>query len=151
MHVSFQKTPENSDNNSIEFFRRKNRFKQIKFSIYIMILQLVFFVIFLRLGVYSIRADASIEENSVSLALWGGAGRTEAGQLVKNITLIVRKTTFRSISDNPLNKIFILKGSFNCGIRGKIMSSDASPKSWNRGTSPPLDPYWTWSSMVPSL
>ena len=79
----------NSEHSSMEEFRRTNRFKLVKFSIYLASFQFALMILFLRFGVYAVRADASLAENGISAALGGGAGRSEAGQLMQSWTLQV--------------------------------------------------------------
>lgn len=90
MHVTFEERLFGEESPNIEEFRQKNRFKQVKFAIFLGALQLALLCLFVRFTSYALKADASVAENGISVALGGGAGRTETGQLVKNITLQVR-------------------------------------------------------------
>ncbi len=87
MRISFG--PTTRDSPSVEEFRRTNRFKLVKFAIYLVAVQATFLILFLRFGAYSIRADASLAENGISAALGGGAGRNENGHLQKTWTMQV--------------------------------------------------------------
>jgi hypothetical protein len=66
---------------STEELRRTNHFK---LAIYLAAFQLALMIVLLRFGAYSVWADASNEENGISAEFGGGAGRSEAGQLMKN-------------------------------------------------------------------
>lgn len=91
MNVSFapsSREAEYSQNSSMDEFRRRNKFKQVKFAIYLIAFEMILLCAFLRLSHYSFTADASMPENGVSVALGGGGGRAEASQLLKNFTLL---------------------------------------------------------------
>ena len=90
MHVTFDERPSGEELPNVEEFRQKNCFKQVKFSIFLGAFQLALLCLFVRFTSYALKADASVAENGISVALGGGAGRAEAGQLIKNITLQVR-------------------------------------------------------------
>ncbi|XP_059091344.1 ammonium transporter Rh type B-like [Tigriopus californicus] len=91
MNVSFaisSREAEYSQNLSMEEFRRRNKFKQVKFAIYLIAFEMILLCVFLRLARYSFTADASMPENGVSVALGGGGGRAEVSQLLKNLTFL---------------------------------------------------------------
>ncbi len=80
-------------------FRRKNRFKQVKFCLaHLLPCQAVLLCLLLRFSRYELRADASLEENGAPAALGGGVGRTETEHLLRNFTFQVTEYGFFSPS-----------------------------------------------------
>lgn len=60
---------------TLDEFCRKYRFKQIKFSIFLVTFQVGLLCLFMRFAAYTVHADASFKENGITVALGGGAGR----------------------------------------------------------------------------
>ncbi len=79
-------------------FRRKNRFKQVKFCLaHLLPCQALLLCLLLRFSRYELRADASLEENGAPAALGGGVGRTETEHLLRNFTFQVTESLFFAI------------------------------------------------------
>ncbi len=90
-----------------EDFRRRNRFKQVKFSLlHLLTCQAVLLCLLLRFSRYELSADASLAENGVSVALGGGQGRNEPEQILRNFTFQVKQShlffSIKSSLSHPL-------------------------------------------------
>ncbi len=88
-------------------FRRKNRFKQVKFCLaHLLPCQALLLCLLLRFSRYELRADASLEENGAPAALGGGVGRTETEHLLRNFTFQVTKYRFFFVIRHVIPVVF---------------------------------------------
>ena len=77
------------ERSSLEEYQRKVRFKQVKFCIFLVSIQLALLCLFVRFCVYSLRANASVAENGIAAEFGGGAGRMDQGHIQMVITFLV--------------------------------------------------------------